>query len=124
MGSKFEAITELRVDLARVVVVEAAEGKAVVEQDAMVGYVGCSDRGGEVFGEGFAEGEIEGSVLRKVIVGEGCGGVGVAVDEAGAVVDVGGGGGSPGQGGVEAYVEGVALVVVDGFIVETCVALG
>ena len=47
-----------------------------------------------------------------------------AVDEAGAVVDVGGGEGAPGEGGVEADVEGVALVVVDGGVVEAGVALG
>ncbi len=60
----------------------------------------------------------------EVGVGVGRGGVGVAVGEAGAVVDVGGGEGAPGEGGVEADVEGVALVVVDGRVVEAGVALG
>ena len=108
---------------------EAAEGEAVVEQDAAVGYVGGGDGGGESFAEGFAEGEVEGGVLGQVGVGvAGIGGraVGIeaAVDEAGAVVDVGGGEGAPGEGGVEAYVEGVALIVIDGFVVEARVALG
>ena len=49
-------------------------------------------------------------------------GSGVAIGEAGAVVDVGGGEGVRGQGGVEAEVEGVALVVVDGGVGEAGVA--
>ena len=61
---EFEAVAEFGVDLAGVVVVEAAEGEAVVEQDAAVGDVGGGDGSGEVFGEGLAEGEIEGGVLR------------------------------------------------------------
>ncbi len=44
--------------------------------------------------------------------------------KAGAVVDVGGGGGAPGQGGVEAHVEGVALVVVDGRVGEAASQAG
>ncbi|XWK70492.1 hypothetical protein RBB80_14590 [Tunturiibacter gelidiferens] len=51
-------------------------------------------------------------------------GIEAAVGEAGAVVDVGGGGGSPGQSGVEANVEGVALVVIDGGVAGVDVALG
>ena len=51
-------------------------------------------------------------------------GSGVAVDEAGAVVDVGGGDDASGKGGVEADVEGVALVVVDGGVGEAGVAGG
>jgi hypothetical protein len=38
-GSEFEAVAEFGVDLAGVVVVEAAEGDAVVEQDAIVADV-------------------------------------------------------------------------------------
>jgi hypothetical protein len=59
---KFEAIAEFGEDLAGIVVVEAAEGDAVVEQHAMVGYVGCCDGRGDVFAEGFSEGEVEGCV--------------------------------------------------------------
>jgi len=51
-------------------------------------------------------------------------GVEAAVGEAGAVVDVGGGGGAPGERGVEAYVEGVALVVIDGGVAGGYIALG
>jgi hypothetical protein len=129
---ELEAVVEFGVDLAGVVVVEAAEGDAVVEKDAVVAYVDRGDGGREVFGEGFADGEIDGGVGWQVgvgiarvclIFGRDAWGV-AAVDEAGAVVDVGGGEGAPGEGGGEAYVEGVALVVVDGDIVETRVALG
>jgi hypothetical protein len=42
---KLEAVVEFGVDLAGVVVVEAAEGDAVVEQDAVVAYVDCGDGG-------------------------------------------------------------------------------
>src|SRR5260370_564320 len=107
---ELEAVVEFGVDLAGVVVVEAAEGDAVVEQDAVVAYVDRSDGGGEFFGEGFADGEIDGGVLRQVgvgvarvclILGRDAGGV-AAVDEAGAVVDVGGGEGAPGERGGEA----------------------
>ena len=51
-------------------------------------------------------------------------GIETAIGEAGAVVDVGGGGGAPRKGGVEAYVEGVALVVIDGGVAGVDVALG
>ena len=108
---------------------EAAEGDAVVEQDAAIGYVGGGDGGGQFFAEGFADGEVEGGVLRQIGVGiawVGWRAVGIeaSVGEAGAVVDVGGGGGAPGESGVEAYVEGVALVVIDGGVAGVDVALG
>lgn len=41
--SELEAVAKLGVDLAGVVVVEAAEGEAVIEQDTTVGYVDCGD---------------------------------------------------------------------------------
>ena len=80
---------DLAVDLTGVVEVEASEGEAVVEQDTVVGYVGCGDGDGEIVGEGFAEGEIEGGVLRRVWAGIArisgrTVGVEAAVDEAGA----------------------------------------
>ena len=59
---KFEAVAEFGEDFAGVVVVEAAEGEAVVEQHAVVGYVGGCDGCGDVFAKGFAEGEVEGGV--------------------------------------------------------------
>ena len=52
---------------------EAAEGEAVVEQDAVVGYVGGGDRGREAFAESLAQGEIDGGVLGQVGVGVGSG---------------------------------------------------
>src|ERR1039458_290272 len=48
----------------------------------------------------------------------------IPVGEPGAVVDVGGGGEGKGEGGVEAEVEGVALIVVDGGVSEAGVAGG
>ncbi len=103
---------------------EAAEGEAVVEKDAVVGDVGCGDGGCEFFAEALADGEIDAGVRGQVGVGVGRGGVGVAVGEAGAVVDVGGGGDAPGERGVEPYVEGVALIVIDRGVAGFDVALG
>jgi hypothetical protein len=40
---KLKSVAKFSEDLARVVVVEAAKRKAVVEQDAAVGYIGCGD---------------------------------------------------------------------------------
>ena len=62
-GLVLEAVAEFCVNFARVVVVEAAEGEAVVEQDSAVGDVGCGDGCGEFLAEGFAYREIEGCVL-------------------------------------------------------------
>jgi hypothetical protein len=59
----FEAVAEFGVDFAWVVIVEAAEGEAVVEQDSAIGDVGCGDGCGEFVGEGLSDGEIEGGVL-------------------------------------------------------------
>ena len=105
--SELEAVAEFGIELARVVEVESAKGEGVVEQDATIGDVGCGDRGGDVFGDGLADGEIEGGVEGEVLVWIGSGGVGCAVMKARAVVDVGGGVGMRGKGGVEAEVEGV-----------------
>ena len=108
-----EAKAEFGVELAGIVVVEASEGERVVEQGAAVGDVGGSDGGGDAFGDGFAEGEVEGGVVWQILVGVGRGWIGRAVVEARAEVDVGGGVGVRGERGVEADVEGVALVVVE-----------
>ena len=90
---------------------ESAEGYAVVEFDAAVGYVERVDRGGEAFAEIFAQGQIECGVLREIVAGIGL--AGKCVGEAGAVVDVGGGVGAPGESDIAADVEGVALVVIE-----------
>ena len=81
-GLELESEAEFGVELAGVVVVEAAEGEGVVEQGAAIGDVGCGDGGGDVFGDGFAEGEIEGGVVGQVLVWIGSCGVGVAVVKA------------------------------------------
>ncbi len=112
-GLEVEAVAEFGVELAGVVEVEAAEGEGVVEQDAAIGEVGCGDGGGNFFGDGLAEGEVEGGVVWQILVGVGRGWIGRAVVEAGTEVDVGGGVGVRGERGVEADVEGVALVVVE-----------
>ena len=114
-----EAEADLAVELSRIVEMESAEGERIVEQDAAVGDIGCSNGGGNVLAEALSEGEVKGRVLGKVSVGIAGiggrpGGIVATVGESGAVVDVGGGGDGMGEGGVEADVEGVALIVIDG----------
>ena len=92
MSLVVEAVAEFGGELAGVVEVEAAEGEAVVEQDAAVGEVGGGDGGGEVFAEGLAEERSKRGVLRAGRRwGRGWRGRGCRC-EAGAVADVGGGG--------------------------------
>src|SRR5713101_7766058 len=90
-----ESITELHVNLPRVVPVESAEGLAVVEVHAPVGYVQGIHRCGEALAEILANREIEGCVLWQMasrirLINEG-------VTEAGTVVNVGGSKRSPGK---------------------------
>ncbi len=77
----------------------------------------------QVVGEFFSDGEIEGGVFGEIGVGVGSGGIGISVDESGAVVDVGRGGDLVGESGVESDIEGVALIVVNGLVVEAGIAL-
>jgi hypothetical protein len=70
----FEAVAYLAVDLAWIVIVEAAEGETVVEQDTIVSDVGCGDGGCEFFAEALADGEIDACVRGQVGVGIGSGG--------------------------------------------------
>src|SRR5438105_3207526 len=111
--SEVEAVVHLTIDLTGIVVVEPAECDGIVEQHTGVGDVDGGDGGGEVLAEGLAEGEVPGSVLRQVGIRERSAGVGRAVHETGAVVDVRGGGEAARECGVEADVQSVALVVVD-----------
>ena len=109
-----EAIANLHVEFARQVPVKSAEGEAVVVEDVLVGNVESSDRGSEAFPEILAEGEIERGVAGEVValirlVRD----ASFSVVEAGAVVDIGGGKGAPGKADVSAYVERVALVMIE-----------
>ena len=66
---EFEAIAQLGIDLAGVVVMEAAEGERVVEQRAGVADVQRVHRDGVALGEGLAEGEVGGGVGGQVGTG-------------------------------------------------------
>ena len=102
---------------------EAAEGEAVVEQGAAVLKVGCADRRTEFVAERLADRQIDAGVVGQVRVRVRRGRVRIAVDEAGAVVDVGGSISLPRQRRVEADVERVALIVVDRRVARRDVAL-
>ena len=119
-----KAVTEFAVDLAGVVVVEASEGEAVVGQDAPVGDIGGGDGSGGVLAKAFTDGEVDAGVVGQVAIWVRRAWVGAAVGETGAVVDVGGDCGAEGKGGVEADVEGVALIVINRGIVEARVTGG
>ena len=62
-----ESIADFGINLPWVVPVETAEGLAVVEFHATVGYVQGMQRCGEAFTKILAEGKIEGCMLRQVI---------------------------------------------------------
>ena len=64
-----EPPAELDVHFAWVVVVEAAEGEAVIQQHTAIGDVECGERDRIFFGEGLAQRNIERSVLRQVVAG-------------------------------------------------------
>lgn len=64
-----EAVEELAVDFARVVVVGAAEGETVVAQRSVVGYVHGRDAELVVLAEIFARRQLDRVMLRKLVSG-------------------------------------------------------
>ena len=94
-----------------IIPVETAEGLAIVEIHTAIGHIQSVQRCGESVAEILPEGKIEGCVLRQV--GSGIWGVRKGVAEAGAVVDVCGGKGSPRKIDFAAEVESIALVVIE-----------
>src|SRR5277367_3298229 len=106
--------TELPIDLARQVPVESAEGKTVVVEDALIRDVEGGDRSCEAFAEVFAKRKIEGSVTRKIVSLVGLARhTGFSIAEARAIVNVGRSIGTPGKCDIGAYVERVALIMVE-----------
>src|SRR5689334_13866704 len=106
-----EPISNLRIDLSRIVPVETAECQAVVQLDAPVGNIKGGHGRGKPFAEILAQREIEGGVSRQIISGVRL--AGKAVGETGAVVNVSGRPGAPGQGKVASDVQSVALVMIE-----------
>src|SRR5260370_27746849 len=88
----------------------AAEGEAVVEQDAAVGDVDGLQVDGKFVAELFAERNVEGGVRLQVTWWR------TAVGESGRVIDVRRGVGAPGKRVLAAAGQRVALVVVAGEI--------
>ena len=110
---ELEAVADFGVELAGVVVVEAAEGQGIVEQHTGIADVQGVDGEGVVLAEVAAKGEIGGGMGRQVGARVGRRRVLVSVGEARAVVDVEGAEDPPWQIAVEAEVEGIPLVVVE-----------
>src|SRR5580700_1514883 len=86
-SSVVKSVTELDVDLPRVVKVESSEGQTVVEEDTAIRYIQGAQRDPVLLAETLSERNIKGSVLRKItarILR-----VGVSVGEARAIVNIG-----------------------------------
>jgi hypothetical protein len=90
---------------------ETAEGLAVVKIDPAIGHIQRVQRCGDPLAEILAEGKIEGCVLRQVVPR--IRGARICVTEAGAVVNIRRGIGSPRKIDYAAEVESIALVVIE-----------
>ena len=106
-----KAVAHLDEDFARVEVVSAAEGEAVVKKHAAIGDIDGLDVNGEALAEILAKREIECGVRLEMVAG--IGRSWIAVGETGSVVDIGGGVGLPRKTVLTADVQSVALVVVE-----------
>src|ERR1700723_931162 len=109
--SVVEAIAQFKVNLTRLIPVEAAEGDTIIEFDATVGDVDGAERGGEALAEILAEREIECCVLWQIVARIRL--AGKCVGESRSVINVGGSIGAPGKSHVATDVERVALVVIE-----------
>ena len=110
--SVVEAVAKFHVDLTGVVPVETAEGLTVVEIHSPIGQIQRVQRCGELVAEILAEGKIDSCVLRQVVPGIRLSRKGIT--EAGAIVNISRGIGSPCKNDVATDVERVALIVIEG----------
>ena len=77
-----EAVSQLAIDLARVIVVKTAKREAIVQQDAMICDIHGCDRRGDALAKALAYGQVEGGVCRKIRIGvRGCG-IRISIHEA------------------------------------------
>lgn len=85
-----ESVAEFHVDLAGVVVMEAAEGDAVVYKQAAIGDVQRVRGDGEAFAETFAQREIERGMPRQIEIRHrrSAGRAEIAIGEARAIVNI------------------------------------
>lgn len=104
-----KTVAHLRVEFARVQVVSSAESKTIVEQDAAVGDVQGLNVYGKLLTKTLSQREIKCGVRLEMITAD----HGVAVGEAGGVVDVGRSVGMEWEIVPRAQVQGVALVVIE-----------
>ena len=105
-----ETVAQFDIDFAGVIPMETAEGLAVVEVHAAVGHVQGIQRCGDALAEILANRKVERGVLGQMASRIRAPGERVA--EAGAVVDVCGGVGSPRKIDFAAEVESISLVVI------------
>src|ERR1700722_6424171 len=106
-----ESPAKLGIDLARVVEMESAEGKAIVDQQVAVVDIQCVDGNVESLAEILSSRQIELRVAGQIRIGELR--VGRSVRKSRAVVEVSGDERLPRQIGRAADVQGVALIVVE-----------
>ena len=104
-----ETAAQLDKKFARIQVVSAPKGKTVVEQDAAVGDVHRLNVYREPFAETLAQRKIKRGVRLEMVAGD----HGVAVGEAGCVIDVGRSVGMEWEIVARAEMQGVALVVIE-----------
>jgi len=108
-----EAVANLSVDLSWIVVVKAAKGEAVVQQDASVRDIQGIHSDAELLADVSSQRQIGCGVRWKVGSVEGRRRILKAVGEAGTVVDVERSVEVIGKIAVEAYVKRIALIVVE-----------
>src|SRR6267378_3122176 len=106
---QMKTVANLDVEFARVQVVSSAESKTVVEQDAAIGDVQRLNVYRELLTETLSEREVKCGVRLEMIAGD----HGVAIGEAGGVVDVGRSVGMEWEIVARTEMQGVALVVVE-----------
>src|SRR5580704_10728712 len=99
-------VVDLTVDLPRIVVVKAAEGQAIVQQQMPVGQVQSRYGGGQAFPERLAECQINARMARQMVRRWG------TVGKARAVVHIHGRKRLPGKIRVKARIQRVSLVMI------------
>ena len=106
---EMKTVANLDVEFARIQIVSSAESKTVVEENAAIGDVQGLNVYGEPLTETLSQREVKCGVRLEMIAGD----QGVAVGEAGGVVDVGRSVGMEWEIVARAEVQGVALVVIE-----------
>jgi hypothetical protein len=100
-GLEVEAVAQFPVNLPGIVVMKAAEGDAVMDEQAAIGDVERIERSREVFAETLAERQINRPMARQIEVRHdwvaGRSGAILAIGEAGAIVNVRGSVSAPGK---------------------------